>query len=98
MLNGWMAGAVAAGLLAATAATVYLTNRPQAAPTQVPTVNRQSTPIPRRQRRPLAPKSEHEKRALIAELERDGYRCIRGQLFKKDGNEWKQLGNCPTIR
>lgn len=85
MLNGWMAGSVAIGLVAAAAATVYLTNRAQAAPTQ-------PTAIVHAYKRGSA-----DKRALVAELERDGYRCISGQLFKKSGNEWRQLGRCPIV-
>lgn len=28
------------------------------------------------------------------ELEAKGFRCISGQLFRKVGNEWQQLGRC----
>jgi hypothetical protein len=91
----WITAGLGCGLVAAAVATVYLVNRPAPpAPTQrTQSVIEQPQVLPR----PVIDRNK-KARKMIAQLERDGYRCIEGQLFRKEGNEWKQLGNCPRVR
>ena len=96
MLNGWMVAGLTAGLLSAAAATVYLTNRPTPTETVSTPPHRLGQTMAEHAELQESAATERERRkALIAELNRDGYRCIDGVLLQKRGNEWRQLGICP---